>query len=609
MAVILYHINSQWLSGGFVGVDIFFVISGFLITSIIHTEINHNSFCFSQFYQRRIKRILPLCFLVIFTTLIISYFLFSAREYVEHAKSVRYAISFMANLYFAKEQDYFAPNAEEIPLLHMWSLSVEEQYYFLWPALLLFFRKKIPAYTIHIAIFLACTSFVLSSFWAIQPMHTAQAYYLLPSRFGELMIGSIIALNSRPCNTGFIAAISSWTGLLLIAVSCIFLTKYSVFPGYNALWPCLGTALIIYAGTHHQLPLVNRLISHRAIVFIGLLSYSLYLWHWPILAYVRYYTMSSDLSALWVFFCLSTTFVLSYLSLRFIEKPLRRQKLNFKATFIRFFVAPTVILLGLCFVIKHTDGLFFNNESAGLDTIESPSLICHNDLRENCHLGKENQPAKTLIIGDSHTAHLTTFFDLLGKKQNWAADILSVDSCPPLTQFDLGLIDNQKQYLRCKKLIDRINSTIDQYDFVIYSLRWDLHFGYNHIPNYSPSPDFRSQLEHDIESLRAINKTVFIVGQVPLYTYNVARLYRTPYTENSLDLTYEKGNAIIRDIINNHSGVYYIDLSDTLKQWPNGMINGLPAYKDQNHLNVYGQKMLVNESDKFLWIARLINNH
>jgi peptidoglycan/LPS O-acetylase OafA/YrhL len=608
LAIIIYHTNSNWLPGGVASLGIFFVISGFLITSIIHNEIQADSFSFTRFYTRRIKRILPLFYFVIFCTSVVSFFLLSPKEYLEYGKSVRYAVIFLANVYFSKEQDYFAPDAEEVPLLHLWTLSVEEQYYLLWPALLLMLRTRLPQYTFAILLLIGILSFTLATYWAADKATSSLSYYSIASRFGEFLIGSMLALYQPKSISRLRANLGAIIGISLIAGSFILLSDDDIYPGFNALWSCIGTALLIYSGTCQQQPIINKILALPAVVFIGLISYSLYLWHWPILAYARYYTMSSELPLAWVIFCLSSTLVLSYFTWRFIEKPAREQKNGFKSAAIKFFLIPSIILLILCFAIKQTDGYLFNDKSEGLDTIESPSLICHNDLKENCHLGKEGTPARTLIIGDSHTAHLTTFFDLLGHKQGWGSNILSVDSCPPLTQFDLQSIGNEKQRLRCKKLIERVSATLDQYDTVIYSLRWDLHFGLNQIPLYSAPANFQSLLEHDIQMLLAKNKTVFITGQVPLYLYNVLRLYRTPSRENSLDLTYEKSNAILQAIDDKYDGVHYIDLSAIIKTWDMGMIKGLPAYKDQNHLNVYGQKMLADQSNQFTWIADIINS-
>lgn len=607
LAVIFYHANATWLPGGFIGVDIFFVISGFLITKIINTEILEQRFSFKAFYIRRIKRILPVFFAVIIATLCVGFFLLSAQEYVDLAKSARFAIGFLANYHFGQEQDYFAPAAEEMPLLHMWSLAVEEQYYFLWPSLLLFFHKKLPRQILSITIILAISSFLLASFLAHQPSTTSLAYYSLPSRLGELMIGSILALYNRHCINPLIANISAILGVFCIGLSFILLNKHSIFPGYNALWPCIGTALIIFSGSCAKQTFINRILSTPFLVFIGLLSYSLYVWHWPILAFTRYYFSTSELSLTTIFLCLTLTFVISYFSWRYIEKPIRSIKFSFSSALKKVFFLPAITLITCCILIKISDGyLWKDGSSRELDTIDSASLVCHNDFKINCRAGDKNQPLNTIIVGDSHTAHLTTFFDILGKKQQWTADILSVDSCPPFTATDINTLPNSKQRLRCKNLINYIGNNLSHYSNIFYALRWDLHFGIIQTNNYHPSNDVKNNLIADIAHLLSQNKKVFLVSQIPSHEYSVSRLFRTTKAENPLNNSYLEANAILQNIASQYDNVYYIDTATITETWKNGIINELPTYKDNNHLNVYGQKMLAENNAAFNWLGQIL---
>lgn len=602
LAVILYHANSSWLPGGFTGVDIFFVISGFLITQIIHLEITQNRFSIRQFYLRRIKRILPAFFAVILFCLIIGFILFSPREYAELAKSARYAITFLANHYFAKEQDYFAPAAEEIPLLHMWSLSVEEQYYFLWPALLLLLRRRPPLFLLIIPAALMAGSFVLSSIWASNQGSLSNAYYLLPSRFGELMIGSMLALHAKPCQSRPLANLVAASGAGLLCGSFIFLGKQSVFPGYNALWPCLGTAFLIYAGSNPQ-NLISQLLGWRVLTFTGLLSYSLYLWHWPILAFTRYFFINNELSEITLLACLASTGLAGYLSWRFIEQPVRQMKLTFRAALTGIFIIPSIVLLSFFALLKGTGGYLWRDSSHGLDTIDSPSLVCHNRIATSCQAGDTTQAARTLIIGDSHSAHLTTFFDLLGKKQGWSADIISVDSCPPFTLTNLENLHHSKQRQRCSQLISHIKSNIERYDNIVYSLRWELHMGYTSLPNYQPDPLFHKHLEHDITLFSGMGKHVYLVSQVPLYQFPVSRLFRTNKGNNPINANYLNANNLLKTMIAQYPHSTYIDIASIAAQWDNGIIDNLPAYKDENHLNIHGQRKLAEQRQTLEWLG------
>lgn len=191
LAVMAFHFNSQWLPGGFIGVDVFFVISGFIITRIIYAEINADKFKFSNFYIKRIKRILPLFYLVSITSLLISWLIFTPDDLVRFADSLRYASVFIANTYFEKNSGYFAPAAESLPLLHMWSLSVEEQFYFLWPLLLFALVKYLPAKHIKVLLLAFCVVLIGVSEYAARGSEAA-AYFLIQNRASELMMGALL---------------------------------------------------------------------------------------------------------------------------------------------------------------------------------------------------------------------------------------------------------------------------------------------------------------------------------------------------------------------------------------------------------------------------------
>lgn len=330
--VILFHAGIQGFSGGFVGVDIFFVISGYLITSIIISELETGNFTISGFYERRARRILPALFFVMLVSLPFAWWLLLPHELVAFGRSIIAVIVFASNILFWQESDYFATDSELIPLLHTWSLAVEEQYYVIFPILLLVCWKLGLRWVTAIIAAIAAISLGLAE-WGWR--HDASGnFYLLPSRAWELMAGAGCALylGHKPQPTGTLSQVLSLSGLGLLIVSIIWLDDTIPFPSVYAILPVLGTSLIILFA--HQNNWTGKLLSLQALVGIGLVSYSAYLWHQPMFAFARLYY--ADEPGLVIMLGLALlAFVLAFISWRFVERPFRqRQNFNRKQIFI-----------------------------------------------------------------------------------------------------------------------------------------------------------------------------------------------------------------------------------------------------------------------------------
>lgn len=320
--VILNHLRLPFMPGGFLGVDIFFVISGFLITLHIAQSIKLNSFSFKKFYMRRARRILPALFVVLLTTSIASYFLLRPSELKQFAGSLSGALFFYSNLYSWKvcAAGYFSQNASIMPLLHTWSLAIEEQFYLTWPLILYFTYKYIPRLpAVYIALIITVLSYVS---YVVLAQHATFVFYSPLTRAYELLIGALLALNydaiKLPKNS-MICHLISLIGLAMILFSGFFLTKND-FPGSAMLIPCVGAFLILYIGKNNH-SIANVLIGNRIFSFIGLISYSLYLWHWPIIAFVNYFSVQLNFYNAGMIIIVS--FLLSFLTWRFIELPFR----------------------------------------------------------------------------------------------------------------------------------------------------------------------------------------------------------------------------------------------------------------------------------------------
>jgi len=432
LSVVLFHAFPKWIHGGFIGVDIFFVISGYLISSIIYKGLDDGSFSFSDFYERRIKRIFPALIVVLVICLIFGWFALLADEYQQLGKHIFGASTFTNNFMFWSESGYFDIDASTKPLLHLWSLSIEEQFYLLWPLLLWGIYKQ-KAYLGKILLGLII-SFTLLHFYIFHPDRVA-AFYAPYARFFELLIGAYVAYQhlhperkTRHHSLKKSKTIQSILGLGLILIGIQIITKESHFPGYYALFsPVLGAALIIDSP---QDSFVNKyLFSNKILVWIGLISYPLYLWHWPLLAFG--YLMASQTPPLAVRIALVVlAFLLAALTYYFIEIPIRfgKKKISMQKVIFLIVCMIAIGVTGASIYIQKgmqtrlaSSTLKIKNEGdIGQDDffqyLKNNYYLCTpEDIRAKsfnwdgtirCFQSKKNAPIDIAIIGDSHAEHL-----------------------------------------------------------------------------------------------------------------------------------------------------------------------------------------------------------
>jgi peptidoglycan/LPS O-acetylase OafA/YrhL len=319
--VIFFHVGFTKFVGGFVGVDVFFVISGYLITRIINRELQQGRFSLAEFYRRRVLRIFPALFAMFAVTTIIASFFLLPLELVRYCESLISAAGFGSNIYFNfQPSGYFNGESATKGLLHTWSLSVEEQFYLFWPVILAVAHAKSFNRVRQISIFIIAISFAYSV-WLVSTGSTS-GFFLIPSRAWELMIGALIAVIPAARNENrWLREILSVSGILAILYCVRRYTSGTDFPGLAALAPCLGAAAIIYAGGSGT-SLGAKFLSLRPIVFIGKISFSLYLWHWPVIFFVevglmRQQTLPIQLGEIFA------SLVLGYVSWRYVEQPFR----------------------------------------------------------------------------------------------------------------------------------------------------------------------------------------------------------------------------------------------------------------------------------------------
>ena len=321
LPVVFFHAGLLGMQGGYVGVDVFFVISGYLITGIIATEIKARRFRLSDFYERRARRILPALFVVVVVSSLFAMVTMIPSDLRDHARSVAAVALFASNVFFWQESGYFAPTAELRMLLHTWSLAVEEQFYILFPLLLLALRKQPVRMLIGAMAILFVLSLAAGHWFATRA--PSAAFYLLPTRAWELLIGAILAFVPRPQIHGSLAGTAAAFGLCLIGVSVFTFGQATAVPGLPLLVPTLGTALVILFA--QPATLVHKVLSARTVVGLGLLSYSLYLWHQPLLSFAHYHN-SGDVALGLRITIVVGTLPLAFLTWTFVERPFRDRK-------------------------------------------------------------------------------------------------------------------------------------------------------------------------------------------------------------------------------------------------------------------------------------------
>ncbi len=318
LSVIVYHIFPSTLPGGFVGVDIFFVISGYLITNIIYSEALTNKFSYTEFYKRRALRIFPSLIAVLAASLIYGWFFLLQSEYASLGKNVFTGAFFVANIGYILESGYFDTASELKPLLHLWSLGVEEQFYIIWPALILLIVKRKNSARVYIMLL-----FIASLLYCIyETIHNQSVSYYSPlTRLWELMTGAAISLTFRDGGNrkSTLNIIVPVIGFILIVFSMFFINSKMNFPGYIAMVPVAGTAMIVCCGNDSC---VGRLLSNKLFVFIGLISYPLYLWHWPLIVFYKLKT-ASDIDLLNGIFIIFASMILAFLSFYLVERKVR----------------------------------------------------------------------------------------------------------------------------------------------------------------------------------------------------------------------------------------------------------------------------------------------
>lgn len=462
LGVVLYHFDVRGFSGGYVGVDVFFVISGFLIGRSIISEMRAGDYSLIRFYERRIRRLYPAFLFVAAVSVVVFYFLLLPWELMRFGRSLVAAVFYISNIAFYKDSGYFDASALDKPLLHTWSLSVEEQFYIAFPVLV-YCAVRWRAAALPLVVLLAALFSFVAAQWTL-PRDASAAFYLFPYRAWELLTGvglTVLVDRNLPKWIDKLREPIAIIGLVIIVAPILLYTHDTPFPALAALPPCLGSAMVILCGSGGT-TLANRLLATRLPVFVGLVSYSLYLWHWPVLVGLSYYF--GELNPILSVVGIAVSLAAAAFSWRFVERPPRRKGFLSRGRLFASAAMLSLVLASIGFLFYRTDGLpgrFGKNDDALIlasgDFVQTGGTCFEADNSvypglAYCRLGAPSAPVTFFVWGDSHGRAYRDGIDQLARELGTAGILVWAGGCPPL--FDTGkheIFDSGKEAIECRR--------------------------------------------------------------------------------------------------------------------------------------------------------------
>ena len=447
LSVVLYHFGIGGLQGGFVGVDVFFVISGYLITGIIQSELSKGEFTLARFYERRARRIFPALFVMLVVTMMAGLFVLLPSDLARLGQAATATVLFVSNAMYFRESGYFDDASDFNALLHTWSLGVEEQFYLGLPLLLMAVHRYRPQWRLQVIA--ACALMSFAACVLVQPIMAKAVFFLSPFRAWELLLGSLVALGVAPQvrdvrlrQTLSVAALAALVGAI------VFMRSGVDFPGWKAAIPVLATAVLLHLGGGGR-TWVGGVLSWRPLVFVGLISYSLYLWHWPLLVLVRYRHGMAPLSALEGWVLLGVSLLLAVASYRFVEQPFRRwRKQGGMGDRGRVFAASGVgvfllIVIGIGFVLSKGLPQRVPPQVLALDQARNP-IIPYRECdgkpvslaRAACRIGAPGDDNLTVVWGDSWAIAWAPALDEMLTQEGRPGVLALRSACAPLPGVD-----------------------------------------------------------------------------------------------------------------------------------------------------------------------------
>ncbi|MEO1482334.1 MAG: acyltransferase family protein [Myxococcota bacterium] len=624
--VIFFHAGLELFSGGYVGVDVFFVISGYLITTLIVNALDRGDFSIARFYERRARRILPALLLVVLASLPFAWAWLTPSDMRGFAAGIVGLATFSSNFVLWQQSGYFDTGAELNPLLHSWSLAVEEQFYVLFPVFLCLVWRFGKSLLFPLIGMLFVSSLLLGE-WAVGSYPDA-AFFLLPTRGWELLLGALCALTLRrpgPKLTGLGANAASLGGLGLVAFAVFSFDRTTPTPSLATLIPTAGTALVILGANRGTI--AHSLLSTRPAVAVGLVSYSAYLWHQPIIAFFRV-RFGTELDIRGVIFCVALAFLLAIVSWRFVEQPFRHgMRIGTRPVLTISFVAlATLSAVGAVAIAM--DGFRDRFDRKFLEIVDE------GESRPTARaiLGAEEGPFEVAVLGDSHANALLDALEDALLREGISAHVLTKNGCPPaygLWRHDLPFRDScNVHYTKVFKKLQAtpsVTTVVVSARFALYlnSVRFDNREGgvesgatprviYDtiaHRDNVRPLAERRAAIEDGIvefaKSLSELGLRIYVITSVPEVGWNVPHVAGQRYLlGKDGELTtqrdvYEQRVAPVDTLFTRLDALPGVTLVDASQPFCDGTVcfatqNGIPLYHDSNHLSRTGARRLVD---------------
>ncbi|MEN9664856.1 MAG: hypothetical protein RLZZ326_1219 [Planctomycetota bacterium] len=599
IVVVLFHAGLG-VTGGFVGVDVFFVISGYLITSLILKQQAAGRFDVVEFFARRVRRIIPAVCVMTLATLVLGSLWLSPAAWIDLAASALAQTAMLANVWYWRAINYFNAAAELKPFLHMWSLAVEEQFYLVYPFLLVFLGRYSRRTRFFVLSALAAMSFVLAQ--GFLTTRASAVYYLLPFRAWELLLGGIVSLLPRHRFTRW-NEVEVAIGSAMVLGPALLYDAQTPFPGLNALPPCVGAALIIHGGRSGT-TLIGRLLSSRPMVGIGLLSYSIYLWHWPLLALAR------NLLGIRLPWTIAAGLILmglgaAALSWRWVEEPIRRgASFNSRRFSARLFVATSAVVLMVSCAIVAARGVpgRFTPRTLGYFAARTDAPFRHQvsvdaaERGEFPSFGMSEARDTVMVWGDSHAMMIVPGVDAASRTLGISGIQATYSDTPPLldlvvhgSQYGLGAEGPRLSRAVVKTILDR------PVRLVVIGAHWE---------NYADRSDFERCLRETVDAITSAGIPVCLMLDVPSFSTPVPEalarraIFGLPtadlvVSEREYQIQNRLVNAIIRRVAENRAVI--LDpreiMTDSSGNWV-AELGGEALYEDSSHLSGAGGQRL-----------------
>jgi peptidoglycan/LPS O-acetylase OafA/YrhL len=519
LVVVLFHARIGFFPGGFVGVDVFFVISGFLISGLILRDIHGAGFGFIDFMERRVRRIMPAMVVTVAAIVVAAWYLYLPQDFERLGRALKSQTLFTSNLFHRRLTGYFGPQAEAQPLLHTWSLAVEEQFYMVFPIMLVavgFYRRQ---WLGPVIVALGVASFGLA-LWSV-PRHQSDAFYFLPHRAWELLLGAFLAAYPAWGKTAglWVREVVSWGGLFAIFLAVFIFDAETPFPGAAALLPCAGAAAFIWANRETRTT-TGQFLSWEPFVFVGRISYSFYLIHWPLFVFAAYW-FGTELPGWSRAGLVAVAFILSALSWLVVETPVRKRRvLATRRSLFLAGAASMVIFLATAELVRRKDGF---PSRLGAEAVKYAEARNDKSFRSELDvdavkrgalpkLGVQDGPVKFVLWGDSHAMAIASVIDTLCREKGYRGYAATHSSTAPLLNFiSRGRYSLGGESAEFAKEVIKF-AAVHRAELVILAAHWSLH---------ASKPDFENALNRTVHALDAAGLKVVIVRDVPMQSGDV----------------------------------------------------------------------------------------